>query len=54
MVGEQIGRTDRPAEPAGADERDVDLLARAQDRLDLIDQTVDAVADAALAEPPEP
>src|SRR5262249_40057479 len=50
VLGEDRRARNCLAEPARADERDVVLALRAQDLADLAEQTVDAVADAALAE----
>ena len=54
MVGEDVGAGDRAPEVACAEQRDVVLPGSAQDLPDLRDQRVDVVADAALAELPEP
>ena len=53
VLGEDRGRGDRLAEPAGPDERDVVLALRAEDLPDHVEQELDRVADAALAELPE-
>ena len=50
VVGEDVARGDRPAEVAGAEQRDVVLARRPQDLADLRDERVDVVAHAALAE----
>src|SRR6478752_7089830 len=50
VLAEDRGAGDRLAEPAGADEGDVVLALGAEDPADLTEETVDRVADAALAE----
>ncbi len=54
VIGEDRRVRDRLAEPAGAEERDVVLALRPEDLPDLAREPVDVVADAALAELPEP
>ena len=54
VVGEDVRGGDRGAEVAGAEQRDVVLARGPQDLADLGDQRLDVVADAALAELPEP
>ena len=50
VVGEDVGRRDRRAEVAGAEQRDVVLAGGPQDLPDLGDERLDVVADAPLAE----
>src|SRR3954468_6750609 len=54
VVGEDVAGGDRLAEVACAEQRDVVLAGGPQDLADLADEAVDVVADAALAELPEP
>jgi hypothetical protein len=54
MVGEDVRARDRLPEVAGAEQGDVVLAGGMEDLADLIDQRVDPIAHAALAELAEP